>query len=407
MIEIICNKDDSEKDEMNPKDSSLCIRKPKNIKQIGDVSSDKKIYIEDYAFTYINSIAYNNPEIEQAGVLLGEFQKDNGEKCVFVKGVIKAVLEDGDTSIHFNENIWNKIYSDIEKYFPNLAVVGWFAVVPEVTDERMVRLKKLHLDNFAGAMKTLYLVDTSEKEEHFYLYEKGALKKQKGYVCFYERNYEMQEYMLERNEKRTCEDAKYDKVVNTIRNVIKEKEELRQQKKSGSFMYGVSAFLVVVIIVIGINLMNNYDRMRKLNQSVNSLMSQLEGKTYAGSDSNEDTVTVNKLSGDVYPTEESKTDSSEADSTKQEDTASSVAATEGQAETNSTENQSSDVAQSVNAKAAESKADIIYTVKSGDTLMSICKKHYGTTSRYSDVMEYNHLEDGNVLYIGQEIRLPE
>ena len=60
--------------------------------------------------------------------------------------------------------------------------------MPEVTDERMARLKKLHLDNFAGNMKTLYLVDTVEKEEHFYLYENGTLKRQKGYVCFYERN---------------------------------------------------------------------------------------------------------------------------------------------------------------------------------------------------------------------------
>ena len=55
MIEIICNKDDSDKSEENPKDNNTCIRRPKNIKQIGDVSSDKKIYIEDYAFTYINS----------------------------------------------------------------------------------------------------------------------------------------------------------------------------------------------------------------------------------------------------------------------------------------------------------------------------------------------------------------
>ena len=82
----------------------------------GAISSDKKIYIEDYAFTYINSIAYNNPMIEQAGVLLGELQKDSEEKCVFVKGVIKSVVEDKGERIHFDENVWNRIYSDTEKY---------------------------------------------------------------------------------------------------------------------------------------------------------------------------------------------------------------------------------------------------------------------------------------------------
>lgn len=411
MIEIICNKDDSDKSEENPKDNNTCIRRPKNIKQIGDVSSDKKIYIEDYAFTYINSIAYNSPQEEQAGVLLGELAKEGNERCVFVKGVIKAALGDtSDTGIYFNENIWNKIYSDTEKYFPDLSVVGWFAVMPEVTDERMARLKKLHLDNFAGNMKTLYLVDTVEKEEHFYLYENGTLKRQKGYVCFYERNYEMQEYMLERSEKKSCEDASDDRVIRNIRNVIREKEELKEQRKSGSFMYGVSAFLVVVIIVIGINLMNNYEKMKRLNQSVDNLMNQLEGNERGGQDGDDkdvhdaeasgdisvdgDAIKVNRLSGDVYPLEENST----SDKTEME--------------TESDNNAASETTQAVSetdASVSSVKTDSysMYTVKQGDTLMGICKRYYGTTTKYQEVMQYNGLDDRDMLYIGQQIKLPE
>ena len=69
------------------------------------MSSDKKIYIEDYAFTYINSIAYNNPSDSQAGVLLGENQTDGDEKCVFIKGIIKAKLgtEVEEKGVYFNE----------------------------------------------------------------------------------------------------------------------------------------------------------------------------------------------------------------------------------------------------------------------------------------------------------------
>lgn len=411
MIEIICNKDDSDKSEENPKDNNTCIRRPKNIKQIGDVSSDKKIYIEDYAFTYINSIAYNSPQEEQAGVLLGELAKEGNERCVFVKGVIKAALGDtSDTGIYFNENIWNKIYSDTEKYFPDLSVVGWFAVMPEVTDERMARLKKLHLDNFAGNMKTLYLVDTVEKEEHFYLYENGTLKRQKGYVCFYERNYEMQEYMLERSEKKSCEDASDDRVIRNIRNVIREKEELKEQRKSGSFMYGVSAFLVVVIIVIGINLMNNYEKMRRLNQSVDNLMNQLEGNERGGQDGDDNgvhdseasgdisvdgnAIKVNRLSGDVYPLEENST----SDKTERETMSDNNAASE-------TTQAVSETDASVSSVKTDSYS--MYTVKQGDTLMGICKRYYGTTTKYQEVMQYNGLDDRDMLYIGQQIKLPE
>ena len=231
MIEIICNEENSDKSKQVTRGAA--IRRPKNIKQIGEVSSDKKIYIEDYAFTYINSIAYNNPSDSQAGVLLGENQTDGDEKCVFIKGIIKAKLgtEVEEKGVYFNESVWNGIYSDVEKYFPDLSVVGWFAAIPEVTPERMMKLKKIHLDNFAGTMKTFYLIDTVEKEENFYLYENGELKKQKGYVCFYERNYEMQEYMLERRERKSSEDGP-DKVMKSIRNIIREKEELHEQKKN-------------------------------------------------------------------------------------------------------------------------------------------------------------------------------
>lgn len=413
MIEIICNKDDSDKSEENPKDNNTCIRRPKNIKQIGDVSSDKKIYIEDYAFTYINSIAYNSPQEEQAGVLLGELVKEGNERCVFVKGVIKAALGDtSDTGIYFNENIWNKIYSDTEKYFPDLSVVGWFAVMPEVTDERMARLKKLHLDNFAGNMKTLYLVDTVEKEEHFYLYENGTLKRQKGYVCFYERNYEMQEYMLERSEKKSCEDASDDRVIRNIRNVIREKEELKEQRKSGSFMYGVSAFLVVVIIVIGINLMNNYEKMKRLNQSVDNLMNQLEGNERGGQDGDDNgvhdseasgdisvdgnAIKVNRLSGDVYPLEENST----SDKTERETETDNKAASETTQAISESETDAS-------VSSVKTDSYSMYTVKQGDTLMGICKRYYGTTTKYQEVMQYNGLDDSDMLYIGQQIKLPE
>lgn len=386
MIEIICNEENSDKSKQVTRGAA--IRRPKNIKQIGEVSSDKKIYIEDYAFTYINSIAYNNPSDSQAGVLLGENQTDGDEKCVFIKGIIKAKLgtEVEEKGVYFNESVWNGIYSDVEKYFPDLAVVGWFAAIPEVTPERMMKLKKIHLDNFAGTMKTFYLIDTVEKEENFYLYENGELKKQKGYVCFYERNYEMQEYMLERRERKSSEDGP-DKVMKSIRNIIREKEELHEQKKNARFMYGVSTFMVIVILVIGINLMNNYQKMKKFDKSISSLMVQMSGNDTA---TQEEVVPVNKLEGGVYPTEAETTSQTAVTSVVSTETVTVTAAQPVEEQT---------VAATVN----EVKT---YTVKAGDTIMGICKKYYGDTSKCNEVIAYNNIKDENFLYIGQQIKLP-
>ena len=391
MIEIICNgEDDSNKGNMR---GNADIRRPKNIKQIGDVSSNRKIYIEDYAFTYINSVAYQTPEDEQAGVLLGEVQKSDEEKCLFIKGVIRAKNPENETKqgIVFNEKIWEKIYAEIEKFFPDLEVVGWFAAMPGITQERFLYLKKLHMDNFSGGMKTMYLVNTCDKEENFYLYENGELKKQKGYVCFYERNYEMQEYMLERRERKPIESPEKDKVMKSIRSIIQEKEEMRQRRKNSVFLYGISSFMAVVVLVIGINLLNSYEKMKKFDTSLSNIAFEISNisEKEKSIQTSDNSVSVNKISGDVYPTE-AKTESTESRSTQ------------SQTEQSQTEKQAESAEMVKEADAAQTT----YIVKKGDTIMSICKKYYGNTEKLNEIIAVNNIEDADKLYIGQEIKLP-
>ena len=391
MIEITCNgEDDSNKGNMR---GNADIRRPKNIKQIGDVSSNRKIYIEDYAFTYINSVAYQTPEDEQAGVLLGEVQKSDEEKCLFIKGVIRAKTPENETKqgIVFNEKIWEKIYAEIEKFFPDLEVVGWFAAMPGITQERFLYLKKLHMDNFSGGMKTMYLVNTCDKEENFYLYENGELKKQKGYVCFYERNYEMQEYMLERRERKPIESPEKDKVMKSIRSIIQEKEEMRQRRKNSVFLYGISSFMAVVVLVIGINLLNSYEKMKKFDTSLSNIALEISNisEKEKSIQTSDNSVSVNKISGDVYPTE-AETESTESRSTQ------------SQTEQSQTEKQAESAEMVKEADAAQTT----YIVKKGDTIMSICKKYYGNTEKLNEIIAVNNIEDADKLYIGQEIKLP-
>lgn len=414
MIEIICNGDDETKDKEEKTSKNTAIRRPKNIKQIGDVSSNRKIYIEDYAFTYINSIAYGAVMEEQAGVLLGECQKSEEEKCLFIKGVIKArnMEEDGRQGIYFDEKVWNGIYADVEKYFPNLEVVGWFAALPDVTTERMQYLKRLHLDNFAGNMKTMYLINKADKEENFYLYENGDLKKQKGYVCFYERNYEMQEYMLQKRGHRSVEAPEKDKVMKSIRSIIQEKEEQKLQKKNAVFMYGISSFMVVVVLVIGINLMNSYEKMKNLDQSLNNIAIQMSNLNDNGGDEAAEVsgniVSVNKLDGNVYPTQPETQTETQAPQVQQSQEAVAGEQT-ASAQTASAQENASQEAPATEPDSGAEEAAVSYEsyiVKSGDTIMSICKRHYGNVSKFSEVVALNNLDDADQLYVGQEIKLP-
>lgn len=159
--------------------------------------------------------------------------------------------------------------------------------------------------------------------------------------------------MLERRERKSSEDGP-DKVMKSIRNIIREKEELHEQKKNARFMYGVSTFMVIVILVIGINLMNNYQKMKKFDKSISSLMVQMSGNDTA---TQEEVVPVNKLEGGVYPTE--------AETTSQTAVTSVV----------STENVTVTAAQPVEEQTVAATANEVktYTVKAGDTIMGICK----------------------------------
>lgn len=399
MIEIVCN-GESGKNEKNGRETP--IRVPKNIKQIGDVSSERKIYIEDYAFSYINSLAYGNDEEEQAGVLLGECQKSENEKCMFIKGVIKAKSDEEKDrqEICFNERVWDKVYSEVEKYFPNLQVVGWFAATENITPEKMRRFKKIHMDNFSGGMKTMYLINKLEKEENFYLYENGDLRKQSGYVCFYERNYEMQEYMMEKRGPKMVESPCKDNVMKNIRSIIQEKEELKQQKKNARYMYGLSTFMAVVVLVIGINLMNSYEKMENFDKSLNNIAMEIssinKGEVKNKAENEANVVPVNRLSGDVYPTE----------AETQQESAGQLQSEEEENSEEYTATASSDDMEPVVIATEAAAVHETYVVKQGDTVLSICKSVYGNVSKYHEIVTLNNMEDANKLYIGQEIKLP-
>ena len=277
-------------------------------------------------------------------------------------------------------------------------------------------------------MKTMYLINKAEKDENFYLFENGDLKKQKGYVCFYERNYEMQEYMLQKRGVKSVEAPEKDKVMKSIRAIINEKEEQKLQKKNAVFMYGISSFMVVVVLVIGINLMNSYEKMKNLDQSLSSIALQMSNMNDNGSEG-EDTaggiVSVNKLDGNVYPTRQAESAQTDVQQPPvqtegvmpdtQPSGQSSIAANpeinhagsgqvqNGQAEETDTAPQvQTEAAQDVQAGAAYET----YTVQNGDTVMGICKKYYGSISKFSEVIALNHLEDADQLYVGQEIKLP-
>ena len=62
---------------------------PKNVRQIGNVCDEPKIYVEDYVDTYLNQLK-EKAVLEPVGVILaGEIVKQEGQDVVYISGAIQ------------------------------------------------------------------------------------------------------------------------------------------------------------------------------------------------------------------------------------------------------------------------------------------------------------------------------
>ena len=62
---------------------------PKNVRQIGNVSDNPKIYVEDYVDTYLNQLREKAKEQPVGVILAGEVLELEDEKAVFVSGAVQ------------------------------------------------------------------------------------------------------------------------------------------------------------------------------------------------------------------------------------------------------------------------------------------------------------------------------
>ncbi len=207
------------------------LKLPKNIRQVGKPGEKIKIYVEDYVITYINQIARESTDKQRLAVLLGKNGKNKEDTVAFINGAVEAkevvVQED---QVVFTSEIWTQIYDEIGQYFHNTEVVGWFLTRPGKSLGINDKITKVHVDNFPGTDKALFIMDPLDHDEAFYIYRQGELMRQDGYYIYYERNEDMQNYMVDHKSGESTEQQ----AGNAF---LKKKEEIMErcqaQKKEG------------------------------------------------------------------------------------------------------------------------------------------------------------------------------
>lgn len=436
MIENVQSKEDG----MNTKASTYQgFRTPKNIKQIGENISQKKIYVEDYAFTYIKELVKREYTECKLAVLLGHYIKLSEERILLINGAVQAEGAQFDSENVFNNDTWTNIYESIKRYFNDVEVVGWYIGGPGFILKNEDKLKKIHLDNFAGVDKALLIYDSVEGEEAFYLFEHGSLNKQNGYYIYYDKNDDMQNYIVDHKPIVKSEKEIKEQVISEYKEEKQEKKAVENRKSILHLVYALASLMVVVIIVAFAAVLNNSYDIRELKKTVNDL-SVLVASNEHGKDIQESTavmapdgsstMNVETINGSLnsIKSEEvigDKSVQTDESNDKQENLLSNENSKQGEKQNGEEMNQETPTptkTQDTNTssegssvtktpKEDESKETAnteihYYEVQKGDSLVGISFKLYNSGDYVTKIMELNGIEDMDKIYYGQKLIVP-
>lgn len=367
---------------------------PAKTKQMGSIEDHVKIYMEDYVYTYLYQYGRSGGGKEKLAALIGRHYVVDGQDTLVISGAIqgkKTIQKNGVEC--FSEETWEYIGGQMQTYFQGMTIVGWVHCQPGFGSFLMARDEGFHKEYFKETWQVLFVLDSVDKLDTFYIYnEEGTgLRQARGYFIYYDRNKEMQEYMLENSMVRPREAAKEQAAeamdttaaekkaphrrrkptpeermdaAKEIRRVLQKREKQVKQAKRAhdTMLVAVCGVLCIVCVCMGLAMMQSLGRLRTVETELVAMQT-----SYATLAEDMEQTKVQS----VFAVQESVTEEK--------------------------------------AEKAEEKTEQVqkYTVESGDSLRYISRKFYGNHSGVGKIMEANGLTDANRIYEGQVLLIPE
>ena len=252
--------------------------------------------------------------------------------------------------------------------------------------------------------------------------------RQTGYYLYYEKNPQMQTYMLEKipDISGAEQEMVQDDAVKAFRRIIgkkKTEEPAEAEEKPSVFSYAATACLVMAVAAVGIRFYQNYQHVQEQNVKTEAAASILddtkeiqetaaETEKAAVSPAAQAERKSEKETADITPTPKIMENSGDPDqdgteTLTEEDKAiyreeSDVRKAERrvQAARENRENSSETIANG----AAESGTS--YIIRPGDTLYQISLEKYGTMDKINEICRMNGISEDELIYPGQIIVLP-
>lgn len=261
-------------------------RNLKNVKQVGTPKEENRIYIENMVYGQIKGQGYREKSLF---VLMGHTESMEGRYATFVEAAIPVKeIEFTGMIPKWTNGAWSAVFREIKRQYEDMIIVGWALDVKGMQPKLTPDLERVHREHFGGVHQLLFLLDTLEQEECFYIYKENKLVSKDGFYIYYKAHRKAYQN-LARDMEKDKQDVQKDLRVNVelqtpelqhtrggrYRQLMREE---RKTKKDGSNL-GIAVAVAMLIFVIGVGVYENSNTLFGKSNSLETNLLQNNNST--------------------------------------------------------------------------------------------------------------------------------
>lgn len=353
----------------------------------GNISDeDLRIFILDEVYDHVERYSKTDLKRELGGVFLGSYIRKDDYEVVIINGVLDAKhTKQTSTAMEYTERTWEAIHKEMDIYYPDSEIVGWFHTCPGYgvflsSDDPFIQ------NNFSDFLwHTAWIIDPVSDNQELFIRRNKSIEKCSGYYI-YSKTKSLTEEVYPRMQRQTQSTE-----ATTNRRQVQSGEEnhnspidIRVKESPNKILYIVNAVLLILVIVLAINQINIGKKYKELE---NIVVSPTSGNS-----------SVVEEQGKVIEALEERV--AELENQYNEVLAQVVVP-------------DNDASSGSNSGTTDEKPgnnsnfkNIEYEVQKGETLWRISTKFYNDGQKYRLILEANGMKEGDTVKAGQKIIIP-
>ena len=251
----------------------------KNIRQIGAPTESDRIYIENAAYARIHEEDYAERRVF---IFMGHTECTDGKYTTFVEASIPVHnIEFVQNVPQWNTHAWSDVFREIKRSYENSIIVGWAMDIKGFVPRMTTELEAVHREQFGGAHQVLFLMDSLEGEEYFFLNKGSHLQKKEGFYIYYSREvhkFRTAELTVEtpKRESRQVIPQVDEEVRGRYRESMQKKEENKSGHKAAS--YAMAAAVALLVSIVGIGAVQGRINISGFEDAISAMSDKIRGK---------------------------------------------------------------------------------------------------------------------------------